>query len=84
MNIYIIIAIIAVVLVAALFAYKISSESKAKKAYKPPVADEKTVLPAMEETTLPAKSQNRLHFCKNCGTANSDQVSFCSNCGGKL
>ena len=36
MNIYIIIAIIAVVLIAALFAYKISSENKAKKAYKPP------------------------------------------------
>jgi hypothetical protein len=84
MYTFIILAIIIAVLIITFFAIKISSEKKAKQTYTPPVAAEKTVLPAIEETKLPAKSQNRLHFCKNCGTANSDQANCCSNCGSKL
>lgn len=81
MNLYIIIAIVAVVLIVAFFAFKISSENKAKKNYTPPVPAAKTVLPKVEEVTLPAKSENRLRFCKKCGFANSDKDVFCSNCG---
>ena len=81
MNLYIIIAIIAVVLIVAFLAFKVSSENKAKKNYTPPVPAAKTALPKIEEITLPAKSENRLRFCKKCGSANSDKDIVCNNCG---
>ena len=71
-------------LVIDVFAWKITSESKAKKNYKPPVATDKIVLPEMKDEQLPAKSGKNLRFCPSCGTANSDQSTFCTNCGAKL
>lgn len=78
------VVVIILLLVIAIFAWKITSESKAKKNYKPPVANEKIVLPEMKDEQLPAKSEENLHFCPSCGTANSDQSTFCTNCGAKL
>lgn len=84
MSIYVIIAIIVVILLIALFAFKASSENKAKKIYTPPMPAKKTALPQIDEIKLPAKSESRLRFCKHCGSANSDQDLVCSNCGKKL
>ena len=72
----VIIAILVVLLVIGLFVWKITSESKAKKTYKPPVANEKIVLPEMKDEELPAKSGKNLRFCPSCGTANSDQSPY--------
>lgn len=84
MSPVVIIAILVVLLVMGIFVWKITSESKAKKTYKPPVATEKIVLPEMKDEELPAKSGKNLRFCPSCGTANSDQSAFCAKCGAKL
>ena len=84
MSPVVIIAILVVLLVIGLFVWKITSESKAKKTYKPPVATEKIVLPEMKDEELPAKSGKNLRFCPSCGTANSDQAAYCIKCGAKL
>ncbi len=84
MSPVVIIAILVVLLVIGLFVWKITSESKAKKTYKPPVANEKIVLPEMKDEELPAKSGKNLRFCPSCGTANSDQAAYCIKCGAKL
>lgn len=81
MNLFVIIAIIAAVFIVSFFVFKSSSEKKAKANYKPPVPETKTSLPEIEEISLPAKSENRLRFCRNCGSANSDRDTVCSNCG---
>ena len=80
----VIIAILAVLLVIGILVWKITSESKAKKNYKPPVATDKIVLPEMKDEELPAKSGKNLRFCPSCGTANSDQSAYCIKCGAKL
>ena len=80
----VIIAILAVLLVIGVLVWKITSESKAKKNYKPPVATDKIVLPEMKDEELPAKSGKNLRFCPSCGTANSDQSAYCIKCGTKL
>lgn len=80
----VIIAILAVLLVIGILVWKITSESKAKKNYKPPVATDKIVLPEMKDEELPAKSGKNLRFCPSCGTANSDQSAYCIKCGTKL
>ena len=84
MSPVVIIAILVVLLVIGLFVWKITSESKAKKTYKPPVATAKIVLPEMKDEELPAKSGKNLRFCPSCGTANSDQAAYCIKCGAKL
>ena len=78
------VVVIILLLVIAIFAWKITSESKAKKNYKPPVANEKIVLPEMKEEQLPARSGKNLRFFPSCGTANSDQSAYCIKCGAKL
>ena len=80
------IAIVVIVLAIAmgLFVWKITSESKAKKNYKPPVASEKVILPEMRDEELPAKSGRNMHFCPACGEPNSDKSAFCVKCGNKL
>ena len=80
----VIIAILAVLLVIGILVWKITSESKAKKNYKPPVATDKIVLPEMKDEEFPAKSGKNLRFCPSCGTANSDQAAYCIKCGAKL
>ena len=80
----VIIAILVVLLVIGIFVWKITSESKAKKNYKPPVATDKIVLPEMKDEDLPARSGKNLRFCPSCGTANSDQSAYCIKCGTKL
>lgn len=82
--VFIAVAVIVVLLVIALLVWKITSESKAKKTYKPPVANEKIVLPEMKDEQLPARSGKNLRFCPSCGTANSDQSAYCTKCGAKL
>lgn len=84
MSPVVIIAILVALLVIGIFVWKITSESKAKKTYKPPVANEKIVLPEMKDEELPAKSGKNLRFCPSCGTANSDQAAYCIKCGSKL
>lgn len=84
MSPVIIIAILIFLLVIGLFIWKITSESKAKKTYKPPVANDKIVLPEMKDEQLPARSGKNLRFCPSCGTANSDQSDYCTKCGAKL
>lgn len=84
MNVFVIIAIIAVVLIISVFVFKILSENKAKMSYTPPTPAEKIVLPDIDKTKLPAKSAKRLHFCKKCGSANSDKDSNCCKCGSVL
>ena len=83
MSPVVIVVIIVILLVIGLFVWKISCESKAKKTYKPPVANDKIVLPEMKDEQLPAKSGKNLRFCPSCGAANSDQSAFCSKCGAK-
>ena len=78
------IAVIVLLLVAALLVWKITSENKAKKNYKPPVANEKIVLPEMRDEQFPAKSGKNLRFCLSCGEPNSDQSAYCVKCGNKL
>lgn len=80
----VIIAILVVLLVIGIFVWKITSESKAKKTYKPPVANEKITLPEMEDEELPARSGKNLRFCPSCGAPNSDQSAYCTECGAKL
>jgi len=82
----VLIAIVIVIslLAIAVFVWKIASENKAKKNYKPPVASEKLVLPEMRDEQLPAKSGKNLRFCPSCGEPNSDQSTYCSKCGNKL
>lgn len=80
----VIIAILTVLLVISILVWKITSESKAKKNYKPPVATDKIVLPEMKDEELPARSGKNLRFCPSCGTSNSDQSAFCTKCGAKL
>ena len=84
MSPVVIIAILVVLLVIGLFVWKITSESKAKKTYKPPVANEKIVLPEMKDEELPAKSGKNLRFCSSCGAPNSDRSAYCTECGAKL
>ena len=84
MSPVVIIAILVFLLVIALFVWKTTSESKAKKTYKPPVASDKIVLPEMKDEQLPAKSGKNLRFCPSCGAPNSDQSAYCSECGAKL
>lgn len=84
MSPVVIVAILVVLLVIGILVWKITSESKAKKTYKPPVATEKIVLPEMKDEELPAKSGKNLRFCPSCGTANSDQSPYCIKCGTKL
>ncbi len=84
MSPVVIIAILVALLVIGIFVWKITSESKAKKTYKPPVANEKITLPEMKDEELPARSGKNLRFCPSCGTANSDQSAFCTKCGAKL
>ena len=79
-----IVAILVFLLVIGLFAWIITSESKAKKTYKPPVANDKIVLPEMKDEQLPARSGKNLRFCPSCGTANSNQSAYCTKCGAKL
>lgn len=78
------IAIVVLLLVTSLLFWKITSENKAKRSYKPPVASAKVVLPEMKDEELPAKSGDHLRFCPMCGAANSDQSAFCVKCGYKL
>lgn len=80
----VIIAILAVLLVIGILVWKITSESKAKKNYKPPVATDKIVLPEMKDEELPAKSGKNLRFCPSCGAPNSDRSAYCTECGAKL
>lgn len=80
----VIIAILVVLLVIGIFVWKITSESKAKKTYKPPVATEKIVLPEMKDEELPAKFGKNLRFCPSCGVPNSDRSAYCTECGTKL
>ena len=80
----VIIAVIVLLLVAVLLAWKVTSENKAKKNYKPPVANQKIVLPEMRDEQLPAKSGKNLRFCPSCGEPNSDQSSYCVKCGNKI
>lgn len=84
MSPVVVIAILVVLLVIGILVWKITSESKAKKNYKPPVATDKIVLPEMKDEELPAKSGKNLRFCPSCGTANSDQSAYCIKCGTKL
>ena len=80
----VLIIILVVLLVIGILVWKITSESKAKKTYKPPVATEKIVLPEMKDEELPAKSGKNLRFCPSCGAPNSDQSAYCTECGAKL
>lgn len=84
MSPVVIVAILVILLVIGIFIWKIISESKAKKNYKPPMANEKIVLPEMKDEQLPARSGKNLRFCPSCGTANSDQSAYCTKCGAKL
>lgn len=84
MSPIVIVAILVILLAIGLFVWKITSESKAKKNYKPPMANEKIVLPEMKDEQLPARSGKNLRFCPSCGTANSDQSAYCTKCGAKL
>ena len=79
-----IIAIIAVVLILSVLAWKALSEKKAKQTYIPPAPGEKTVLPEIDDAKLPAQSEEHLHFCQFCGAANTDQAEICSSCGKPL
>ena len=83
-TILIIIAILVVIAVIVIFAYKASSERKAKQTYKPPVPSKKTLLPEIQDEKLPARTEKQLTFCRNCGAPNSTSSSTCSNCGHKL
>ena len=76
--------IIFLLILVAMFVWKKTSENKAKKNYKPPIANEKIVLPEMKDEQLPARSGKNLRFCPACGTANSDQAACCIKCGTKL
>ena len=78
------IVIVIFLLAIALFVWKIASENKAKKNFKPPVASEKVVLPEMRDEQLPAKSGKNLRFCPFCGEPNSDQSAYCTKCDNKL
>ena len=82
----VLIAVVSVVLllIIALFVWKITSENAAKRNYKPPIASEKIVLPEMRDDVLPAKSGKNLQFCASCGAPNSDQSTYCTSCGAKL
>lgn len=80
----VLIIILVILLVIGLFVWKITSESKAKKNYKPPVATDKIVLPEMKDEELPAKSGKNLRFCPSCGAPNSDRSAYCTECGAKL
>ena len=84
MSPVVIIAILVALLVIGIFVWKITSESKAKKTYKPPVANEKITLPEMKDEELPAKSGKNLRFCPSCGAPNSDRSAYCTECGAKL
>lgn len=84
MNPLLIAAVIIFLFMIGIFVWKITSESKAKKNYKPPAANEKIVLPEMKEAQLPARSEKNLRFCPSCGSANSDQSAYCIKCGVKL
>ena len=82
--VFIAIVVIVLAIVIGLFVWKITSESKAKKNYRPPVASEKVILPEMRDEELPAKSGRNLRFCPACGEPNSDKSAFCVKCGNKL
>ena len=84
MSPVVITAILVALLVIGIFVWKITSESKAKKTYKPPVANEKITLPEMKDEELPAKSGKNLRFCPSCGAPNSDRSAYCTECGAKL
>lgn len=76
--------ILFILIVISIFAWKTTSENKAKKNYRPPVATDKIVLPEMKDEQLPARSGKDLRFCSSCGTPNSTQSTYCTNCGTKL
>lgn len=82
----VLIAVVVIILlfVIAIFAWKITSENKAKKNYKPPVANDKIVLPEMKDEQFPARTRKNLRFCPSCGVPNSDHSAYCTECGTKL
>ncbi len=84
LNILILAGIIVVILALTILIVALVSGNKAKKNYKPPVADERIVLSVPPEAALPTTPAGSLRFCPKCGTANSNKNSYCTDCGTKL